>query len=424
MALVGKPFGFDPSIFRQTPDSTVGAAPCSPRRLAIIAILCAPFGVVAWMLYLWAFHGDAAQDWMVFYTAARAYLDGDLSVIFDGERFTAALNQRFAGWLSFPLNLHPWVYPPTFLLLFLPFGLLPPGISLLLFLLLGFAAIVVAALLYAGRGHWRWMFIFSLLLCPAVPFNVLTGQNAFFTSALLVGGFGLLNRRPALSGVLLGILSFKPQLWLMVPIALLAGGRWRTLLATGATATVMALASLAMFGPQIWQAWFELTAGVSGAYRAWLVAGRLNGQSVFACLSLLGAPSSIANIAQITAIAAATGFVYFVFRRDTRAELQLSGLLSATVLAAPHASASDAVLLAVAASSFFSVMVTHGLHPLRATVTVAVWVSPLFNPPSLFRVGLITPVLILLFLACVIAEIREQGEDSSAAPGLQAQRAF
>jgi alpha-1,2-mannosyltransferase len=406
MALVGKPFDFDPSNFRQSPDRTASAVPVSPRPLAIITILCAPFGIVAWALYLWAFHGDPGQDWMVFYTAARAYLDGELSLVIDGDLLTAALNNRFADWLSFPLNLHPWVYPPTFLLMFLPFGFLPAIGSFALFLVAGFGAVFVAVLFCGGKGH-RWMYVFSLLLCPAVPFNMVTGQNAFFTCALLVGGFGLLNKRPVLSGVLLGILSFKPQLWLMVPIALLAAGRWRSLLATGVTATVMALASLAMFGAQIWQAWFELTAGVSEAYRAWLVAGRLNGQSVFACLSLLGAPTSIANIAQITAIAAAAGCVYFLFRRNTKAELQLSGLLSATLLAAPHASASDAVLLAVAAISFLSSMAANGLHPFRGMVALAVWVSPLFNPPSVVRIGLVTPVLILLFLACVTAEVRD-----------------
>ena len=387
-------------------------ARCQRRDPVAIALVCGVFGVSAWAFYLWAFCSDPGQDWMVFYTAARAYFDGDLSLIIDGDRLTAALNNRFADWLSFPLNLHPWVYPPTFLLLFLPFGFLPSIGSFVLFLVAGFGAVCIAVLFSVGKNR-RWIYISSLLLCPAVPFNVLTGQNGFFTSALLVGGFGLLNRFPALSGLLLGILSFKPQLWLMVPIALLAGGRWRALLATGMTATVMALASLAMFGTQIWQAWFELTAGVSGAYRAWLVAGRLNGQSVFACVSLLGAPSSVANIAQVTAIATAAGCVYFLFRRDTKAELQLSGLLSATLLAAPHASASDAVLLALAASSFFSAMGADRLHPFRGMVALAVWVSPLLNPPSVFRIGLITPVLILLFLACVIAEVRERSADPS-----------
>jgi hypothetical protein len=389
-----------------------------------IALLCGAFGIVSWGFYIWAFRGDPGQDWMVFYTAARAYLDGNLPLIFDGERLTAALNQRFAAWLSFPLNLHPWVYPPSFLLLFLPFGLLPMHISFVLVLLVGFGAVIVAAWLYAGRGHGRWIHIFSLLLCPAVPFNVMTGQNAFFTSALLVGGFGLLNRRPALSGLLLGILTFKPQLWLMVPVALLAGRRWRVLLSTGITATVLALGSLGLFGVEAWRTWFELTIGVSDSYRAWLAAGRLNGQSVFACATWLGAPSIVANLVQGMTVALVAVGVYWIFRQRAKSELQLSALLAASVLAAPHVSASDAVLLALAVSLFLSAITTSDLCSIGARVAVAVWVSPLFNPPSVFRIGLLTPVLILIFLACVIAVVREQGESSSEPEYLQAQRAF
>src|SRR5258708_13974010 len=133
---------------------------------------------------------------MVFYTAAQAWFDGDLPLIFDGTQLTAAINHRFAGWLAFPLNLHPWVYPPTFLMLFSPFGLLPPVLSLALFLLVGFAAALAAVTSILGRGVGRWIAGFSLVFCPAVPFNVTTGHNAFFTTPLLVGGFGLLGRSP------------------------------------------------------------------------------------------------------------------------------------------------------------------------------------------------------------------------------------
>jgi alpha-1,2-mannosyltransferase len=250
----------------------------------------------------------------------------------------------------------------------------------------------------------------------------MTGQNAFFTSALLIGGFSLLGTRPRLAALLLGILSFKPQLWLMVPVALAACGRWRVLLGAGVTATILALASLAAFGAEPWRAWFELTTGTSESYRSWLVVGRLNGQSVFACLSLLGAPNIIADLAQAAAVATAAGCVYWIFRHDERSELQLSGLLAATILAAPHASTSDAVLLGLAASSFLPLTFAKGRGPLREALSVAVWASPLFNPPSVFRIGLATPVLILLFLACVIAEVRERGGFSGAKPGRPAQR--
>src|SRR5216684_3288151 len=189
---------------RATPASKRTAAQMlSPRQIMALAAICGTFGVLAWTLWLWVFLREPAQDWMVFYTAARAYLDGNLPLVFDGEALTTALNKRFAGWLELPLHLHPWVYPPTFLLLFLPFGMLPPEASLAAFLVSGFIVLLAVAWVYVGRGRPRWIIAFSLVLCPAVPFNVMTGQNAFFTGALLVGGFALLSRHPVLAGGLL-----------------------------------------------------------------------------------------------------------------------------------------------------------------------------------------------------------------------------
>src|SRR5580765_3790065 len=98
------------------PSGGTPGVPLSPRGILALAAICGSFGIAAWVLWVWVFSDIPGQDWMVFYTAARAYFDGNLPLIFDGEALTAALNQRFAGWLSFTLNLHPWVYPPTFLL--------------------------------------------------------------------------------------------------------------------------------------------------------------------------------------------------------------------------------------------------------------------------------------------------------------------
>ncbi|HET9019110.1 MAG TPA: hypothetical protein VFN46_05960, partial [Acetobacteraceae bacterium] len=79
-------------------------------------------------------------DYMVYYDAARSYLAGDLGLLADGGRFTAHLNRDFAGWLTAPLPLHPWVYPPPFLMLLLPFAFLPFAASYAAFLATTFAA--------------------------------------------------------------------------------------------------------------------------------------------------------------------------------------------------------------------------------------------------------------------------------------------
>ncbi|HEX3861344.1 MAG TPA: glycosyltransferase family 87 protein [Stellaceae bacterium] len=396
-------------VVSEGPARPIAAGPCLSRRQWLgFGIVCSAVGLVAWAFYLWAFHGDPGQDWMVFYTAARAYFDGNLPLIFDGDRLTAALNQRFGGWLAFTLNLHPWVYPPFFLLLFLPFGFLPPVASFAVFQLTGFIAALAAAGHYVGRGIARWIVAFTLVLCPAVPFNVMTGQNAFFTSALLVGGFGLLGRYPVLAGVLLGVLTFKPQLWLMVPVALLAARQWRALCSTAVTALVLVAASLAVFGPGIWQAWIGLLTGGDTAYNAWVVNGRLNGLSVFACVSIAGAPRAVANLVQAAAVFMAAGVVYWVYRREVAGLLPLAALLAATMLAAPHASASDAVMLGLAAAMFVAAPRRAALRTAELALAVAVWISPLLNPPSVFRAGCFTPVLTLLLLAAIVTAMRQR----------------
>jgi Glycosyltransferase family 87 len=397
------------------PPSAAAAIPLSRRQILLLFISGSFVGLLAWWFYLMVFRGDPGQDWMVFYTAARAYLDGNLPLVFDGRALTAAINQRFAGWLGFALNLHPWVYPPTFLLLFLPFGLLPPVLSLALFLLSGCALAGAATWRSLECGAGRALVGFSLLLCPAVPFNVMTGQNAFFTSALLLGGFGLLRRLPVMAGVLFGIMTFKPQFWLMVPVALLAARQWRALASTAATALALALLTLPVFGIEIWRHWFELMSGADPTYREWVVNGRLNGLSVFACATWLGAPAVVANLAQALAVAAAAGFVYWAYRAPRPAGLQLAIMFAATMLAALHASASDAVLLGLAASLYLAAPRRGVLPSSAVALAAAVWIAPLLNPPSIFRPGAFTPVLILLFLANIVGELRRSGRTVRAA---------
>src|SRR6516225_9604137 len=67
-------------------------------------------------------HIAPGTDWMVFYGAVRSALAGHLQLIMNGDDFTAYLNRDFADWLSVPLQFRPWFYPPSFLVLLLPFA--------------------------------------------------------------------------------------------------------------------------------------------------------------------------------------------------------------------------------------------------------------------------------------------------------------
>jgi Glycosyltransferase family 87 len=87
---------------------------------------------------------------------------------------------------------------------------------------------------------------------------ILAGQNTFLSIAFLYGGLRLLERAPAAGGILLGLLSFKPQIWILVPLALLAARQWRALPWSLGTVAALALASLALFGLDFWIAFFDV----------------------------------------------------------------------------------------------------------------------------------------------------------------------
>jgi alpha-1,2-mannosyltransferase len=387
--------------------SCEASATRAPSGFVVAALTCGVFGLAAWVFDLWLFRSAPVQDWMVFYTAARAYFDGNLSMIFDGDALTAAVNHRFAEWLDFPLGLHPWVYPPPFLLLVLPFGILPPLFSVASFALAGFAASVFAVRRYLDSGIRRWPVLATLLLCPAVPFDVMTGQNALYTAALLIGSFGGV-ASPGLCGVLVGVLSVKPQLSLMAWVALIAARQWRALGAAVVSAAVLALASMLVVGSDIWRAWFAMIFGGNELYQAWINVGRLNGTSVYACVSWLGAPGALASLVQAAATVAAAAVTYWVYRHPASTAMRLATLLAATILAAPHVSNSDAVLLGLAASLFMTTLATSDLRPHQIAIAAAVWISPLFNPPVLFRIGCVTPLLVVMLLAVIVVTIRER----------------
>src|SRR5437763_1652895 len=118
---------------------------------------CALYGLFCAAVYSVGFSKQPGQDWMVYYTAARAYLDGNLPLTYDGMRFTAQMNAYFADRLAHPLSFHPWIYPPTFLLLLIPFGLLSWAASYLLFQAVTFAGLLAAVWAYGGSGYRRWL---------------------------------------------------------------------------------------------------------------------------------------------------------------------------------------------------------------------------------------------------------------------------
>lgn len=393
--------------------SPISAASRRPQVPAIIVGVAAVAAFYAWAVFaLTPSHPGAVglnlnalgTDWLVFYGGARQFFDGHLATLFDGDGFTAYLNATFAYWLTQPIPFRPWVYPPSYLLAMLPFGLLPLAASYVAFQLVT-AALLAAALLFgAERRSERWLVAGAALLGPAAAINAGIGQNAFLTAALLVGGFRLVPRRPVLGGILLGLLTMKPQFWLLVPVALVAAREWRALCWSVAAALGLALAAAGVFGTGAWRHWFELARGSYGdANGEWVALGRMWGDSVYACLVAGGVPDGIANVTQGLATLLGIGLVYRAFSVDLPVDRKIAILLAATLLAAPHSSLADMVLLGVAAAlcagELLQQPITEPGALARWTLVLALWTAVLVNPPLVSPIGRLTPLLLVGFIA-------------------------
>ena len=208
---------------------------------------------------------------------------------------------------------------------------------------------------------------------------------------------------------MLGLLACKPQLWLLVPVALLAAREWRALGSALAAAALLALASAAVFGLEPWREWLTLMLRPNPAFEHWLQYGRLNGQSAYTEAFLLGVPARFASLCQAIVILACASLVWWCFRfSGLRRDLQLAVLLTATVLAAPHVSNYDAVMAAVAVLLFLCRALEDGFRFGDLALIIFVWSIELLDPPSVFRWGLVTPVVYCLFLTAVIARGRSR----------------
>jgi alpha-1,2-mannosyltransferase len=185
------------------------------------------------------------------------------------------------------------------------------------------------------------------LLAPATAMNLLYGQNGFLTAALLVGGIRLAPSRPVLGGVLLGLLSYKPQFGLLVPIALAAAALWRVALVAAFTVAIVAAASLLAFGVEPWIAWIQAMpefGEIVSSERAHLL--HLMPTALSDALAL-GASDRLATIIQGAVTIAAAAGVWYAFRRGLRRSAA-AVLALASVLASPYAFIYDLTLVGAA----------------------------------------------------------------------------
>jgi hypothetical protein len=106
--------------------------------------------------------------------------------------------QEFQESLGAAPTVHlPFPYPPSFMLLLIPLGLLGYRAAYGIWILGTF----VFYFAVSWHRNWPWSATYVLILAPATVLTFVYGQTGFLTSALMIGGFRFADRRPILSGV-------------------------------------------------------------------------------------------------------------------------------------------------------------------------------------------------------------------------------
>lgn len=334
----------------------------------------AAFILVAYARMMWHVFGEATghvgSDFLAFWGAGRLVLAGTPQASYD----LAA--EHAAQWASHTGQMVAYVNPPPYLFLTAPLGLLSFSAAWLVWALGGWAA-------------WAWL---CRRLLPDAPLAVVASpvaylaachaQNGFVTGMLLIGGVMLLGRPGALrrhewaAGALFGLLIIKPHLALLVPVWLIAGGRWRAVLGAAGSASALCLLALAVFGWATWAAWphsFQVSAALlaqdGGPFFARMA-------TPYALLRIwLGSNVALAGQAVITL--ALAGLVW----RATRSFGVNAGtgalMLAATCAASPYLFSYDLPFLIQPVLWLVARARAQGWRQWEKPTVIALWLAPL-----------------------------------------------
>ncbi len=390
------------------------------ERIRLIAAAVLIASVAGFLYLIVTAHGLIDQqgrplgtDFSDVYAAGTYVLDGKPEAPFDLARQHAREQQIFGEATPF----YGWHYPPFFLFVAAALAFMSYGIAFAVWqaVTLGLHLLTIRVILATpnplppttdrptlGGGNKAidplWLLL--ALAFPAVLVNIGHGQNGFLTAALLGAALLQLDRRPLVAGILFGLLAYKPQFGLLIPIMLAASGRWRTFAAAAATVSVLALATTLVFGPHVWQAFFDSTRftrvvaleqGDTGWYKI---------QSLFAWARMWGASVAVAYALQSVLIVALAAALIWLWRSTAPYPLKAAALCIAAILATPYTFDYDMMVLAPAMAFMAVDGDARGFGPWEKSTLAALWLVPLVarTVAQVTLIPLGVPIMLAIFV--------------------------
>jgi hypothetical protein len=330
-------------------------------------------------------------DFSNVYAAGELTWQGKPADAYDPALQHAAETATFGGR---EVPFYGWHYPPFFFVIAFLVAALPYAFGLALWLAASLAAYLTVVRAILPRPQ-------TLLIAtafPAVFVNVGHGQNGFLTAALLGGALHLLDRRPWIAGVLIGLLAYKPQFGVLIPVALLASQRWSSIAAAVATISALVAISFATLGTGVWHAFLDSMNFTQTVVLEQGGTGWEKIQSIFSAARNWGADIKTAYAIQTTLAVTLAATLAWLWHSDAAFELKASALATASLLATPYVLDYDLVVLALAIAFFARHGFAHGFRAYEVSLLAAAWIVPLLSRGVAGATGIPLGLLVMLAL--------------------------
>lgn len=348
------------------------------QRLRAYALILLGVGVIAILALFATLKGlndyqgrPLGTDFSNVYAAGKYVLQGRPDAPFDPALQHAKERELFGADTPF----YGWHYPPVFLGLAALLALLPYIPALLIWQAATLALYLATIRAILPRPE-TWL---VALAFPAVFINIAHGHNGFLTAALIGGALLLLDRRPVIAGILFGLLIYKPQFGILIPLVLAVSGRWRTFFSASATVVAVCAASYIAFGASTWDAFRESLAFTRSVVLEQGGAGFFKIQSVFAAIRLWGGSVTLAYAAQAVIFIGVAIALVWQWRGKSRFELKAAALIAGSMLATPYLLDYDLMIAAPAIAFLVAHGLAHGFVAYEKSALVFVGIAPLLT---------------------------------------------
>lgn len=335
------------------------------------------------------------NDFNAFWSAAMLTIEGRSATIYDPAIMHAA---QAVGAQPAPGAFLPYMNPPIFVLLCAPLGLLPYLPALAAFVVSSYAAMVV----FVRRILPPVWPLLPIIALPVAMFNGTEGQNGSITAAIYAAGMLLLDRRPVLAGLCLGLLSFKPHLACGIPVALGAARRWTALAGFAASICGLALLSWLVLGTATWTSFLN----AAPVMRRVLEQGETwpKMQSVYAATRILHGPIPLAVTMQALAASLALAVLAQHAARRPGAGAEIAASVATSLLCTPYVLDYDLVCLAVPMAWLAARGTLSGWGPWEKSLLAALYFYPLEARNMNVRLGVpLAPLFIAALLGLLVS---------------------